>query len=151
MIEFFEESFSSLDDSWKEIFQEHYEEIAWNKDKIKLDPDYEKYRLLDSKGMLKVYTAREDGILIGYSVWFLVWHMHYKSTLKAMNDILYLKKEYRGGMLGVRLLQYSEEKLKGLGVHTIGLHIKKSFDWGKMAEKLGFEPIETMYDKWIGD
>ena len=39
----------------------HYEEIALNQDKIKLNPDWEVYRALEDQGKLKVFTARSRG------------------------------------------------------------------------------------------
>jgi GNAT superfamily N-acetyltransferase len=149
-ITFQEEGFDAVDEHFFDLFQQHYEEIAWRKDKIKLNPDMEKYKLLADQGLAKMYTARENGELIGYAIWFIVRHMHYKNTLKAMNDILYVAPEKRGGMLGVNLIRHCENELIRLGVHTIGMHIKKSLDWGYIAERMGFEPVETLYEKYVG-
>ena len=76
--------------------------------------------------------------------------MHYQDTLMAMNDIIYIAKEKRGSMTGIKLLEYSEKELKQFGVQTIGLHIKKVFDWGRVAERIGYECVESTYQKWIG-
>ena len=132
------------------MFNAHYEEIAWNKDKIPLRPDLKKYAAMEATGMMKCYTAREYGKIIGYAVWFILHHMHYQDTLMAMNDIIYIAKEKRGSMTGIKLLEYSEKELKQFGVQTIGLHIKKVFDWGRVAERIGYECVESTYQKWIG-
>lgn len=149
-VTFQEEGFASVDEHFFDLFRQHYEEIAWRKDKIKLNPDMDKYKAMADNGMAKMYTAREDGAIVGYAIWFLVKHLHYKDTLKAMNDILYVAPEKRGGMLGMNLIRYSEQELIKHGVHTVGLHIKKSFDWGYVAERMGFEPVETLYEKYVG-
>ena len=50
------------------LLQQHYEEIALNKDKIKLNPDWRAYAELDKINALRVFTARKDGKLMGYFV-----------------------------------------------------------------------------------
>jgi len=140
-----------VDDSWVALFNAHYEEIAWNKSKIPLRPNLKKYASMEANGAMVCYTARQDEKIIGYAVWFITEHPHYQDTKMAMNDIIYIAKEKRGSMTGIKLLEYSENKLKGLGVQTIGLHIKKVFDWGKVAERIGYECVESTYQKWVGD
>jgi len=151
MITYQEESFYNVDDTWKVLFEKHYQEIAWKKDKIKLNVDYKKYESIFKLGQLKIYTAREDGLIIAYAWWFVITHLHYMDCMKAMNDVLYVDPDKRGGRTGIKLIQFSELELKKLGVHTIGMHIKKSFDWGIVAERLGYEPVETLYEKFVGE
>lgn len=151
MITYQEENADNIGQDWIDLFIKHYEEIAWRKDKIKLNPDLDKYKIICDRGLMKVYTAREDGTLIGYAVWLVAPNLHYKDSIKAMNDILYVDPAKRGGKTGLSLIKFSEMKLKDLGVHSIGLHIKKSFDWGNVAERMGFECTESNYEKYIGD
>lgn len=134
----------------EDILREHYEEVAWRKDKIKFAPDYPIYDSLEKAGILRCYVARRDGIIVGYAVFFVKPHFHYKHTLVAANDILYVEKSSRGYVLGKRLLSFAEGKLKAEGVHYIGLHIKDCLDWSPLALKLGYESVERQYQKWIG-
>ena len=151
MITYQQESYDDVDEQWFAMFEKHYQEIAWKKDRIKLKPDYEKYKKMHDMGFIKIYTVRDEGQLLGYAIWFVMFNLHYSDTLKAMNDILYIDQAKRHGRLGINLIKYCETELKKLGAHTIGMHIKHSFDWGNMAERLGYEPVETLYEKWIGD
>ena len=153
MITFQQESVSSYyeDNHWQQLFEMHYKEIAWKQDKIALKPDLEKYKILEDKGILIMYSAREDGVLIGYAVWMIMPHMHYSDTKIGSNDVLYVHPNKRGGRTGLNLIKYSEVELKKLGVHSILLHIKKSFDWGNVAERIGYEAVDTIYQKWIGE
>jgi L-amino acid N-acyltransferase YncA len=128
----------------------HYEEIAWNKDKIQLDPDLERYKMLERQGKLKIYTLRNDeGRLVGYAAWLVLAHLHYKSTLCAANDVIYVAPAARG-IAGTRLLKFSEAELRKLGVQVLGLHIKTVLNWGPLAECLKYERTESNYHKWIG-
>lgn len=134
------------------LFEEHYREIAWKTDKIPLEPDYDGYLMMEKADRLRCYTARDAlGQLVGYSIWFLIrGHLHYRGTHYAHNDIVYISPEHRGG-IGIKLLKFSEEQLKDAGIHVLSLHIKTSFNWGPMAERLGYEHTEVGYNKWVGD
>lgn len=133
------------------LIHKHWEEIALNKDKIKLNPDWEMYSLLESNGSLKIFTARNDGSLIGYFVVFVSKHIHYKDHLFANNDLLFLDEAFRKGLTGVKLIRFAEKCLKedGVSVLTINTKVHKPFD--VIMNKLGFNLVERIYSKYIGD
>jgi len=128
----------------------HWEEIAHNKDLIKLDPDWERYRILADNHVLSVATARVDGILIGYQIYMVMAHLHYKQSLTAMSDVLYLAPEYRQGTAGIRLMKCAEEELNRLGVQRIIQNVKLTADWGVILERMGYKPFERIYTKLLG-
>ena len=80
------------------LLQQHYEEIALNKDKIKLNPDWRAYAELDKINALRVFTARKDGKLMGYFVVIVSKSLHYRDHLFANNDIIFLTKAARRGL-----------------------------------------------------
>jgi len=127
----------------------HYHEIAWNIEKIPLDVDVDKYELLQNEGHLLCFSMRDKGKLVGYALFLLHHHPHYKSTLFASNDIVFIEQAYRGGGYGAEFLTFCESDLKCLGCNVILLRVKKCLDWGPLAEHLGFEPVETIYLKWV--
>jgi hypothetical protein len=147
---FAKESIVHLKPELTHLIQRHYEEIAWKRDKIPLDVDWERYGELERAGVVHFYTARMDGILIGYSCYIVNRHLHYKTTLFAQNDVLYIDKPYRGRK-GAGFIRWCEEQLKALGVQVHGLHIKKWFDWSPLALRMGFEHMDGIYMKWIGN
>lgn len=133
------------------LLQDHYEEIAWNKDKIPLAVDVEAYRKMEAAGILVPFSLRtHDEEMIAYAVYFVRTNPHYARTLFAMNDVVYMKPEYRGGV-GSRFLEKCERELKELGVQVITYHIKDAYDWSPAILRQGFEKMETLYQKWIGD
>jgi GNAT superfamily N-acetyltransferase len=148
-MQFSEERLADIRQEIEPILYRHWQEIAWNKDKIPLDVDWDRYDALADNGSFVCYTARIDGKLVGYSAYFLAYHLHYKSTLFANNDVLYIDREYRGGG-GAKFIKWCEERLSEKGVQVHGLHIKKCFDWSALAVRLGFEPIDTILLKWVG-
>ena len=131
------------------LLKAHYEEVAWKQDKIPLDVDWEKYRVLDHAGSLVCYTGRVGGRLVAYSVFFLSRHPHYNSTRYAKNDIIFVHPEHRG-MSGTRLIKYCEKQLIDLGVDVITYHVKTILDWGPLLERMEHDKVETCYSKWVG-
>lgn len=135
----------------REMFEQHHREIAWLPDKIPLDIDHQAYMQMENAGIVKVYTLREGSRLLAYGVWFLKPHLHYRTTMVAMNDVIYLDPEYRGkGRTGMKFIDDNIAELKKAGAMVVGLHIKKCYDWSSLAEHLGFECTETNHMMWVG-
>lgn len=150
MITYQEEHLADCLDEMKPLLEAHWEEIALYKDKIKLDPDYDKYLLLDSLGMLHVLTVRSDERLIGYFISFIQPHMHYKESLSAVNDILFIHPSYRKGSIGYKLFKKAEQSLRELGVEVMSISSKVKNDFKPLMDKLEFKRVEYTYSKHIG-
>ena len=151
MINFDVEKYAQVNEDIKELIKLHYEEIAVNKDVIPLDPDWDKYKHLCDSGLLVIITARDESKLIGYSIFFITNHLHYKSTKYANNDLLYLHPDYRAGMLGIRLIKQSEKILKEKKVDKILWHIKFNKDFRIILHRLGYVDEDVIVGKIIKD
>jgi GNAT superfamily N-acetyltransferase len=132
----------------EQLFPSHYEELCVTKD-FPLEPDYEAYRQLAKAGMLRCITCRADGDLIGYIVFIVQPHLHYKSCKTAFEDIYYVKKEFRKGRIGIRLFQYAEKVLKDRGVNRIIMHTKIHLDNSRLFEYLGYKHTDKLYTKLL--
>lgn len=118
----------------------HYDELTLHKDVMQLAPDWPRYETLEDADKLLAFTARDDGQLIGYSVWFVDAHIHYAGTLVATNDVIFLHKNYRHGTSAGRdLIGYSEQMLKSFGVDKAIWHIKFKNDWSAILRRRGYE------------
>ena len=131
------------------LLEKHWEEIAVNKDHIKLNPDWEAYADLEASGNLKIFTARDDGALIGYFVVFVRKHIHYKDHLFAHNDILFLSEPYRKGYTGIKLIKFAEECLKADGVSVLTINTKTHRPFDGVLQRLGFNHVENIYSKFL--
>ena len=151
MITYQEEGYFDVIDEILPLLYEHWGEIAIHRDKIELKPDFKKYIELYKLGYLKIFTSRDDEKLIGYFIVTVYPHIHYSDTLTAMVDITFLKKEYRGKMVGYKMFSESEKLLKKYGVDLILQHVKIKHDFGKLLERQGYEKVESVYSKYIGD
>jgi|TARA_R110000772_G_scaffold227180_1_gene337831 GNAT superfamily N-acetyltransferase len=145
------ESFYKVKEEVDELFLKHWEEIALNKDKMKLNPDWDYYELLNSAGYLGVYTVRHYDKLVGYFIVIVKSHPHYKDNLVAVNDIIYIDPDYRKGLVGYRLIKFVEDSLKDLGVDLLVINTKAHKPFDPLLERLNFELAERVYTKYIGE
>lgn len=134
-----------------QLLEKHWQEIALNKDVIKLNPDWEAYCFLEDCGHLKIFTARSDEILIGYFVVICRKHLHYVDHVFAFNDVLYLDKDYRKGFTGAKLIKFAEKCLKEDGVSVLVVNTKRHKPFDSLLEWLGYKHTENIYTKLMRD
>ena len=145
------ESFTQRLDEFKPLFPLHWEELALNKDKVPLDPQYEIYIEREKRGELIFATMRELGKPVGYFIGFIAPGLHYKTCLTCTMDIFYVCKEKRTGTAGIKLFRFVEKELKRRGVHRWFMGSKVHADASALFERIGAAKVETYYSKWLGD
>ena len=145
-------STKDMQENSEELLKEHYEELALNKDFVKLEPDWDRYYRLEELGMITVFLAKDEEKVVGYSVFFTHphGHIHYKSLKMASNDVLFLTKEYRTrSSAGLKLLRYADEYFRqhlGEGC-KICYHIKASNDFSPILKRFGYNHEEVIMGK----
>ena len=145
------ESFEKRLPELKELLPLHYKELALNQDKVPLDPQYDKYIISERNGELIFVVLRDGGEMVGYFIGFISPGLHYKSCLTCIMDIFYIRKEKRNGIAGVKLFRFVESNLKNRGVKRWLMGSKIHADASALFKRIGAEPIETYYSKWLGD
>ncbi len=151
MITFAIESFTENLPELKVILPLHYEELALDKDKVPLSPQYDVYEARENAGELIYITARKKGELIGYFIGFITPGLHYSTCLTCIMDIFYIHPEYRGLDFGFKLFNFVEKELLRRGVDRWFVGSKVHLDASWLFERLGFERTEITYSKYIGD
>ena len=147
MIEYARERFDDVSDDIPPLLDKHWREIAVNQDKIKLKPIWHKYKQMDADGTIAIFTARDDGKLVGYFVLFVMQHLHYSDHIFAVNDIVYIDPDYRRGMTAARFFKFCEKELTESGVSVMIVNSKEHAPFGKLLERLGFSFTERVYTK----
>lgn len=132
-----DEALPLLFDHWKEVA--HYHDI-------KLNPDRDSYNVNQQVGLLRCFTARQEGRLVGYSLFFVRPHLHYADTIFAYQDVIYVDPKARGST-GYRFICYCDAQLKAEGVNVVTQHIKAAHNFGKMLERQGYELMDLIYTK----
>jgi len=150
-VKYQQEFLSSVRGEIEPLLNSHWEEIALNKEKIKLNPDWDAYQSLEDQGKLKIFTARDDGQLVGYFVVIVGTNIHYKDHLFAANDIIYLSPKHRKGFTGIKLIKFAEKCLKNDGVSVLTINTKVHQPFDKLMDFLKFRKIERVYSKYLGE
>lgn len=110
------------------LLESHYDELCTDKAMV-LNPDWERYAAMLAAGNLVMVAAFDDdrpgfGNCVGYTFCFLSPHIHYKDTLVAWNDVLFLHKDYRTGSAGSRLMKATALACAQRGVKKLLWHAK---------------------------
>ncbi len=130
--------------------EEHWRALARNKDIIPLDVDVAVYEAMEKANSLMILTVRDDGRLIGYSVYIVRPHPHYRTTKWALSDLFWITPKKRGAGVGKRMFEAAEMELRKMGVVVMNTYHKLAHpEAGPLLESLGHEPIEMTYQKVI--
>jgi hypothetical protein len=138
-------------DLWDEalpLLHQHWVEIAHYTD-IPLEPDIEKYMAMAKAGTLRVYTARDrddEELLVGYALFFVANNAHYKSSVQAVQDVIYVDTHARG-LTGARFIKYCDMRLALEGIQVVYHHVKAAHNFGKMLERMDYKLVDLIYAK----
>jgi hypothetical protein len=130
------------------LFRLHWEELSTYKD-IPLNVDHDFYSKAEQIGMLKIYTVRVDGHLIGYA-FFLVRaaHPHYQEHSWAVNDIAWVHPDHRREGIAEPFIAFWEQELAALNVDVVHMRVKVfSPALGYMLVRCGYSRVEIGYEK----
>lgn len=126
---------------------DHYDELTAHKEVVKLDPRWDEYALLERLDRFVIFTAREDGKLIGYNAFFVQQHLHYAGLKTAQNDVFWICEDYRRGTTALRFLRYTEDALKCMDVRKVVYHCKASNNFAPILHRMKYSDEEVMVGK----
>lgn len=110
-------------------------------------PKKDTYEALEKAGILKVFTARDAAVLVGYAVFIVSpTHLHYPNTSWAIQDVLYVDPKSRGTM-PLRFMLYQDIELRGDGVDLVYRHNTLHKDYARLLLHLGYRAEEVRYFK----
>ena len=127
-----------------------WEEMYHDKGSYPFDPDWDLYYLLEESGSLLLFTARDSGKLIGYFSVIIGPSLHSKGKLVVSNDIIYLHKDYRKGLIGVKLFKFSEACLAESGYNQLQVITSERNNIDSLLKRLDYTKIETKFEKKLG-
>ena len=142
------ETFDTVVGEIETLMQAHYEEVNHHAD-IPPGCDYEKYRKAEQLNLLRIFTVRIAGLLVGYSIFMVGFSLHYKTSFQARQDTLFIHPDYRQGMTGYRFIKWVDDRLRLEGVQVCYQHHKvlagDRLNLGPLFERLGYQLIYKMY------
>lgn len=108
------------------------------------NPLWQQYAAQERSGSLVIYTARQEGELVGYGIFQVGAHWQHASLMVATNTALFLRAENRSGGSGARLIRFCEkaltEKLKDF---TLVWSAKPGTDFDKVLARMEY-PVEEV-------
>lgn len=132
------------------LLHEHYDEISIHKQMgYDLKPNVAMYKAMQDADQLLMMIGRLDGQIVAYFVVFVRPSIHYGDCLEGVGDIFYCKPDRRGGMIGLRLFEATENELKRRGVNLFMAGEKLAFPATALFERCGFEATERKHFKWL--
>jgi GNAT superfamily N-acetyltransferase len=143
------EPFGAVIEEIKPHLQQHWEELALDKENVPLDPDWTRYERMDAAGQITMVTLRAGGHLVGYCCMIVTPELHYRTTLSAVSDVFWIAPEYRGRGGGTRLFRAVEAELKRRGVKRIYCGSKLHKDSSRLFLALGYRQIEAWFSKLV--
>lgn len=129
----------------QQLLHEHWLEVCTDTQTLHLNPDWEQYETLLEIGRLFLLCLWVGPELAGYSATFLTPHLHYRAHVAAMNDVIFVAKPYRNGLLGLRLIRATEKESFARGAHSLTLHAKPDTSLSHVLDRAGYKVVETLY------
>ncbi len=142
------ETYAEVIGDLRPLLELHWREIALFQDDIPLDPDWEFYSKANAAGLVRCYTARLDGALIGYTI-FVVRdrHPHYNHRW-AVEDIVWIHPDHRNLGVATGLFDFFETDLRKGG--PVVLHLTTKIAHPALAVLLGlrgYDEVERGFSK----
>lgn len=133
------------------LHEAHWQETERYRHGLELRPDYAAMIQDDIAGRLILFTVRdraESGRLVGNSSIYLHRSRH-TNDLIATEDTLFLMREYRGGTVARRLVDYIEGCLISLGVVEARVSSKTENGAHKFMQRAGYSLVAYQLSKML--
>jgi GNAT superfamily N-acetyltransferase len=147
MVDYACETVAEVLDEILPLVYRHNEEISYDiTSGDPLDIDVDLYSRLHEHGLLKVFTAREDGQLIGYALFHLAFSMQRKYLKQAHEGGFYVRPEFRRGHVAIKFIAYIARELAKEDCHMV-LYSSPAANpkFGELLHLLGYSKVDEVY------
>lgn len=129
------------------LFEENFLEADPRSLKYSFELNLEScYNLLEAE-MMKIIVIRDDTRPVGYFIYNIVPKDLFTKDCVASSICLYIKPEYRGGLLLTKVIQFAEKVAQEQGASV--LHIALTPNTSSL-ERLGYNVDNIVYSKILG-
>ena len=139
----YEEALPLLEDYW-------HEAELFSKEK-ELNPNHNYYLQLEQTDMVAVFTVRVEERLVGFAVVVSSPAVESTGAYDGVIDLVYIHPDFRKGAAGLKLMRYIEDVLTGLNFRSLKAGSSTKKDISVLLERRGFSPIETIFEKMLGN
>ncbi len=111
---------------------------------IPLEMDWPRFLKSEELGILRLYTARQRGILVGYAAFFFTGTGHHRSFLLSQQDVLFIAPEHRG--FGMEFVAWCDKQLKRDGSRGTAHSVRVGHDFSPILARQGY--VKT-HEVWV--
>ena len=147
MIELIEIRMSEWIEEAMPLFIEHWEEVAKVTGVPEPSIDVEYLERAEESGMLFTVGAFVNEELVGYSVNSIGKTLNFDSLVIMDNEGIFIKKQYRAMLGGIRLIEESEKLAKERGATRAKWHTYTGTRAAALFDSLGYKPYDIIYSK----
>lgn len=115
---------------------------------IHFDLDIQKDGYVEAakSGIIRAFTLRRHGRLVGYSIFLVGKHPHF-GIKTATQDAIYILPEYRRGQVGRFFIQSCDISMKEEGIKLVFQHTLIKKDLSKLFKSLGYSEVQKTFMK----
>jgi GNAT superfamily N-acetyltransferase len=146
-VEFTQEFLFMIESDLEALAKDHYSEVNHNPAVPAPKFDKELFRNLERMDMLRIFTAREQGDLVGYLVVVISPDFNVQGNSIPEELGFYIHKSYRAKGVGQSLLQFSEQCLKEDGHKTLVMSSTNKNPVDDFYKAMGYKEITRKYEK----
>ena len=146
-MKFSKEKISDCLEEAKPLLDLHYKELV-EFPEIPLDPDFDHYIWMENHRLNRCFVVRDDnGRMVGYSVFTLSPHRHYRSQTVACMDVLFIREDARG--CGGHFIKFIDKELKEEGINFLGYSVNAKHNYSIILERMGYRLIDLVFIKKV--
>ena len=128
-----------------ELLIEEQQIELWDDLDDKIELDWNVYYDMEDAGIIYIFTARDKDQLIGYCSFIVTNDPHYLDKLVALQDSIFVLKEYRSKGAGEELIDYCDDILENkFKVKSIQHSVNVKVDFSPLLERKGYVFTEKM-------
>jgi hypothetical protein len=100
---------------------------------------------MENAGFVRLFTARKNGKLIGYQLFFVLFGINYPDNIECTCHVAYVMPEYRS-ITGYKFLCWADEKLFYEGVYSIARQSTVKHPLDRLYTRMNYRKIE---ENWL--
>lgn len=127
---------------WTEWVDEYKEELSTADIPAAFQPDF--YLPLEEKGALTGVAAFDEGVLVGLAGCVVERSGHHPYPIVMLNS-LYLRKEWRRGALGLRILARLQKLVASLGAPGFTTTSAPGTSYDDLCKRLGMTHVNNLW------
>ena len=141
-----DELWSVIGDISKRDFEEM---VDWP---VELGVDIDFYREVERLGKLRLFSAWDGEKIVGYAIFFINKHRHFKNQTWAIVDDFWLDAEYRIGRTALRFFEYMEKELMLSAPNITAIMLGSRVGHpaaARLFAHMGYAPLDMSHIKFV--